>query len=90
MQLVITVSADLKLLTRVSPPYPHQSQGKVERFHRNLFDQLRTTRLQWIKDLKIESHMLPPESLSWVALKFGTTTQHLHPQQLPRALRHLT
>ena len=63
MQLVSTVATDLKLPTRVSPPYSHQSQGKVERFHRNLFDQLRTTRLQWSKDLNIEPHMLPPESL---------------------------
>ena len=38
MQLVNTVSTDLKLPTRVSPPYSHQSQRKVERFHRNLFD----------------------------------------------------
>ena len=65
MQLVNTVAADLNLPTRVSPPYSHQSQGKVERFHRNLFDQLHTTRLQWSKDLKVEPHMLPPESLPW-------------------------
>ena len=65
MQLVSTVDTDLKLPTRVSPPYSHESQGKVERFHRNLFGQLRTTRLQWSKDLNIEPHMLPPESLRW-------------------------
>ena len=63
MQLVGTVATDLKLPTSVSPPYSHQSQGKVERFHRNLFDQLRTTRLQWSKDLNMEPRMLPPESL---------------------------
>ena len=34
MQLVNTVVADLNLPTRVSPPHSHQSQGKVERFHR--------------------------------------------------------
>ena len=45
MQLVSTVATDLKLPTRVSPPYSQQSQGKVERFHRNLFDQLRTTKI---------------------------------------------
>ena len=40
-------------LQRASPPYSHQSQleGKVERF------QLRTTRLQWSHDLKVEPHM---------------------------------
>ena len=65
MQLVNRVSTDLKLPTRVSPPYSHQSQGKVERFHRNLFDQLRTTRLQWSKNLRVEPHMLPPVSLPW-------------------------
>ena len=65
MQLVSTVATDLKLPTRVSPPYSHQSQGKMERFHRNLFDQLCTTRLQWSRDLNIEPHMLPPESLPW-------------------------
>ena len=37
----------------------------MERLHRNLFDQLRTTGLQWSKDLKVEPHMLPPESLPW-------------------------
>ena len=65
MQLVSTVAADLNLLTAVSPPYSHQRQGKVERFHRNLFDQLCTTQLQWRKDLKVEPHMLPPGSLPW-------------------------
>ena len=65
MQLVDTVSADLNLPTRVSSPYSHQSQGKVERFHQNLFDQLRTTRLQLSKDLKVKPHVLPPESLPW-------------------------
>ena len=83
MRLVSTVATDLKLPTRVSPPYSHQSQGKVERFHRNLFEQLRATRLQWSKDLNIEPHMLPPESLPW---GLGTTSQPLHTQQLPRAL----
>ena len=63
MQSVSTVATDLKLPTSVSPPYSHQSQGKVERFHRNLFDQLHTTRLQWSRELNIEPHMLPPESL---------------------------
>ena len=63
MQLVSTVATDLKLPTRVSPPYSHQSQGKVKRFHQNLLGQLRTTRLQWSKDLNIEPHTLPPESL---------------------------
>ena len=38
-----------------SPPYSHQSQGKVERFHRNLFDQVWLTRLQWSRDLNFES-----------------------------------
>ena len=65
MQLVSTVATDLKLPTGVSPPYSHQSQGKVVRFLRNLFDQLRTTRLQWSKDLNIQPQMLPPESLPW-------------------------
>ena len=36
MQLINTVSTDLKLPTRVSPPYSHQSQGKVERFSPHL------------------------------------------------------
>ena len=65
MQLVNTVSSDLNLPTRMSPPYSHQSQGKVETLHRNLFDQLRTTRLQWSKDLKIEPHRQVWRSCSW-------------------------
>ena len=64
-QLVNTVAADLNLPTRVSLPYSHWSQGKVERFHRNLFNQSLTTRLQWSKDPKVEPHMLPQGSLSW-------------------------
>ena len=53
---------------------------EVERFHRNLFDQLRTTRLQWSKDLNIEPHIATRVST------LRTTSQHLHPEQLPRAL----
>ena len=71
MQLVNSIAADLNLPTRASPPYSHQSQGKVERLHRNLFDQLRSTRLQWSRDLKVKPHMLPPESLPW-ALQCST------------------
>ena len=80
MQLVTTVSTDLNLPTRVSPPYSHQSQGKVERFHRKLFDPLRTTRLQWSKGLKVEPHMPASRVTS-----MGASTQHLHSQQLPRS-----
>ena len=58
VQLVNTIAADLNLPTRVSPPYSHQFQAKVERFHRNLFDQLRSIRLQRTCDLNIEPHML--------------------------------
>ena len=58
------MAADLKLPTRALPPYSHQSLGKVARFHRNLFGQLRSTRLQWSRDLKVE-HTLPTESLPY-------------------------
>ena len=54
-------------------PYSIQSQGKVEQFRRNLFDQLRSIRLQWSRDLNFEPHVLPgpPESLAW-ALQHST------------------
>ena len=84
MQLVNTVAADLNLPTRVSPPYSHQSQGKVKRFHRNLLSNFTQQGYNGAvtskSNLKIEPHMLPPVT------SLGTSTQHLHPQQLPRTL----
>ena len=60
--------------------YSHQGQGKVERFHWSLSDQLRATRPQWSKTSKLNTHA------SSRVTSLGTSTQHLHPQQLPRTL----
>ena len=39
--------------------------NSVERFHRNLFDQVRSTRLQRSRDFNVVPCMVPPESLPW-------------------------
>ena len=36
MKLQDQVGKDLSLPTQISPPYSHQSQGTVERFHKTL------------------------------------------------------
>ena len=53
----------------------------MERFHRYLFDQLRTTRLQWSKDLNIEPPMLPQSLYPRhyiTASSYSTTTSYIH------------
>ena len=39
------VGKDLSLPTQISPPYSHQSQGTVERFHKTLYGQVRAIKL---------------------------------------------
>ena len=39
------VGKDLSLPTQISPPYSHQSQGTVERFHKTLYGQARASKL---------------------------------------------
>ena len=45
MKLQDQVGKDLSLPTQISPPYSHQSQGTVERFHKTLYDQVRAIKL---------------------------------------------
>ena len=81
MQLVGTVATDLKLPTRVSPPYSHQSQGKV--------GEVPSQPLWPTSYNKITMEQRPQHRAIHAATRvtsMGTTTQHLHPQQLPRAL----
>ena len=59
-------ASELGLQHRVSPPYSHQSQVRVERFHRTLHEQIRTIRYQWAAHLGIRASALPPASLPWI------------------------
>ena len=45
MKLQDQVGKDLSLPTQISPPYSHQSQGTVERFHKTLYGQVRAIKL---------------------------------------------
>ena len=66
IQLTEKLASELGLQHRVSPPYSHQSQGRVERFHRTLHEQIRTIRYQWAAHLGIRASALPPASLPWI------------------------
>ena len=66
IQLTERIASELGLRHRVSPPYSHQSQGRVERFHRTLREQIRTIRYQWAAHLGIRASALPPASLPWI------------------------
>ena len=62
MQLVNTVAADLNLPTRVSPPYSQERwKGSTGTSLTNFAQQ----GYHGSRDLNIEPHMLPPESLLW-------------------------
>ena len=66
IQLTEKLASELGLQHRVPPPYSHQSQGRVERFHRTLHEQIRTIRYQWAAHLGIRASALPPASLPWI------------------------
>ena len=66
IQLTEKIASELGLRHRVSPPYSHQSQGRVERFHRTLHEQIRTIRYQWAAHLGIRASAWPPASLPWI------------------------
>ena len=66
IQLTEKIASELGLRHQVSPPYSHQSQGRVERLHRTLHEQIRTIRYQWAAHLGILASALPPASLPWI------------------------
>ena len=66
IQLTEKISSELGLRHRVSPPYSHQSQGRVERLHRTLHEQIRTIRYQYAAHLGTPASALSPLSLPWI------------------------
>ena len=46
MTLQDQVGRELSLPTQISPPYSHQSQGTVERFHKTLYVQVRAIKVE--------------------------------------------
>ena len=81
IQLTEKIASELRLRHQVSPPYSHQSQGRVERFHRTLQEQIRTIRYQWAAHLGIRASALPPESLPWISPTCCVHRQPLHHSQ---------
>ena len=77
MQLVNTMAADLDLPTRVSPPSLYWSQGKAEGLRRNLFDQLRSTRLQWSRELGTSTPHVHPEKLPRTLIRQSISIREL-------------
>ena len=67
MQLGEHIARDLHIKFRTTPPYSHQSNGYVERWHHNLFAQIHSIRFQWAEHLGIEPHQLPAQAMPWVA-----------------------
>ena len=48
----------MSLPTQISPPYSHQSQGTVERFHKTLYGQVRSIRIGLADQLNIDADHL--------------------------------
>ena len=58
---------DLSLSTQVSPPYPHQSQGAVERSHNNtLHGQVRAIRIGPADHLGVHSDQVEGSFVPWI------------------------
>ena len=82
MKLQDQVGKDLSLPTQISPPYSHQSQGTVERFHKTLYGQVRAIKLGLAAHLGDSSRF---NSSSSHALDHLTCC--LHYQQVPHSSR---
>eukprot|EP00971_Amphidinium_carterae_P064374 1275010-Amphidinium_carterae.1 len=66
MLLASTISKELGMPCRQSPPNSHQSQGPVERFHRTLFAHIRTIRIGLAINLGVSPSDLPDDILPWI------------------------
>eukprot|EP00971_Amphidinium_carterae_P082335 1627884-Amphidinium_carterae.1 len=66
MLLASTISKELGMPFRQSPPNSHQSQGSAERFHRTLFAHIRTIKIGLAINLEISPSGLPKDILQWI------------------------
>ena len=60
------VGQDMSLPTQISPPYSHQSQGTVGRFHKTLYGQVRAIRIGLADHLNIDADHLDAEFMPWI------------------------
>ena len=60
------VGQEMSLPTQISPPYSHQSQGTVERFHKTLYGQVRSIRIGLADQLKIDADHLDVGFVPWI------------------------
>ena len=60
------VGCDMSLPTQVSPPYNHQSQGTVEKFHETLHGQARAIKIGLADHLGLRSDHIEGSLLPWI------------------------
>ena len=60
------VGQEMSLPTQISPPYSHQSQGTVERFHKTLYGQVRAIRIGLADHLNIDADHLDAAFMPWI------------------------
>ena len=60
------VGQEMSLPTQINPPYSHQSQGTVERFHKTLYGQIRSIRIGLADHLSIDAHHLYAAFMPWI------------------------
>ena len=60
------VGQEMSLPTPISPPYSHQSQGTVERFHKTLYGQVRSIRIGLADHLNIDADHLDAAFMLWI------------------------
>ena len=59
-------TTQLERVTQISPPYSHQSQGTVERFHKTLNGQVRAIRIGLADQLGLHSDHFEGSLLLWI------------------------
>ena len=66
MKLQDQIGKDLSLPTQISPPYSHQSQGTVERFHKTLYGQVNAIKLGFATHLGIHPDSTAARLMPWI------------------------
>ena len=60
------VGQEMSLPTQISPPYSHQSQGTIERFHKTLYGQVRAIRIGLADHLNVDADHLDAAFTPWI------------------------
>ena len=60
------VGQEMSLPTQISPPYSHQSQGTVERFHKTLYGQVRAIKIGLADNLNVDADHLDAAFMPWI------------------------